>query len=198
MAHSLTLRSLTIPNPISTSSSIGTPSGLIDFYEAPNCEIFSTTQYREMVQEIDICRRILQKRLDKTHTVYTQQHIMPGATTEAAPSLDADWISLAHFSATPATESGIDDWLEKHEGGRLLGWGATRVRIASRTVDHPVYPACRPRCLLLTEWRDEPTPQARLLPRLTSTFGGAASDLEAFVDYRLYPWADEPMSVARP
>lgn len=172
--------------------------GLIDFYEAPNWEIFNTTQYREMGPRDRYCTRILHKRLDKTHTVYAQKHIMPGATTEAAPSLDADWISLARFSATPATERGIVDWLKKDEGARLLGLGATRVRIASRTVDHPIYTTHRPRCLLLTEWPDKPPPQACLLAQLTSTFGGTVSDLDAFVGCRLYPWTDEPMSGTRP
>ena len=163
--------------------------GLLDLYEIPSWDIFTAPSYQAMGPRDPYCAAILEKRLDKTHTVYREL-----APASAAP-FEADWISLLRFAAAGVETEALGDWLREEEA-RLAARGATRLRLAERATDHPVYPTRRPRFLVLAEWGERPPPARDSATRLVARFGEALADLDAFAGARLYPWPDDPRAKA--
>jgi hypothetical protein len=162
--------------------------GLLDLYEIPSWDIFTAPSYQAMGPQDPYCAAILEKRLDKSHTIYRQ---LP---PESGP-IDADWTTILRFAAAGLETEALSAWL-REEQARLAARGAKRLRLAERATDHPVYPTRRPRYLVLAEWGERPPPARDSAARLVARFGEALADLDAFAGARLYPWPDDPRAKA--
>jgi hypothetical protein len=160
---------------------------LIDFYEAPDWQIFESPAYRQIGSRDVYGPPLMAKRQDKAHTVYGYRASTAGA--DASP-LDADWIAFARFAATPQAVGKLAEALAGAAGAALIAAGARRVRLAERGRDHPRNPTYRPGCILLAEWDQAPADDAdvgRFVAAHVDTSG-----LDSFVGYRLYPWPTVP------
>ena len=75
---------------------------------------------------------------------------------------------------------------------------ATRLRFGARSSDHPLAgPSKRPRCVLLAEWNERPGKAAEIAARLKQQFADDLSGLDAYVGYRIYPWANKQVKAGR-
>ncbi len=162
---------------------------ILDLYEAESWDIFKSPEYREMGARDPYGAELMTKRRNKAHTVYAQRFVTPVVGGKGA-LLNADWVSLVRFDASEQTESDVADFLATREAARLRGLGASRVRLAHRTTNHPTNPTTRPRCVLVVEWPERPSPQAAEAKHMQDRLPGALTEVDRFVGYRLYPWPD--------
>jgi hypothetical protein len=154
-----------------------------DIYEIPSREIFNSPGYRRM-NELDVYAvDILAKRRDKAHTLYQHQYLY-SRNGKTGP-IDADWLTVFRFD-TDAADADLNGALDK-EARRLAGLGATNVRMAIRTQDHPIYTTHRPRCMLLAEWSADPGADT-LFKFLEEQFSGKMSATVKLVGKRVFPW----------
>ncbi len=166
---------------------------LCDIYELASPEIFWTDAYQN-VRKNDPHDGILQKRTDHTASIYTQRRVDGSPVGAAMEMLDADWVSMIRFDASAAAEAKLIAWIEGSEWPRLSAAGATRLRFGARSSDHPLAgPSKRPRCVMLAEWNQRPGNAAEIVARLKQQFADDLSGLDAYVGYRIYPWANKPV-----
>jgi hypothetical protein len=130
----------------------------------------------------------MEKRRDKAHTVYEQRLIQPDP---GDGWLDTDWISVIRFDAPREQDPGLDAALAEAFPA-FAAAGATRVRFAHRTQDHPRNPTHRPRCMVVMEWPHQPPVGMDLAAAVQARFGADVTRLDGFTGHRLYPWPDRP------
>jgi hypothetical protein len=161
----------------------------LDVYEIPGLEIFDSSAYERMAKNDLYAGPLLERRRDKAHTIYEQRLLAPNVV-EDGPTLNADWISVLRFNSTMAGDQlsiSLSD-----EVARAMSEGASRVRLAERTRDHPVYTTRRPHFMLMAEWTARPESGLPLLNRLPDQLSGSVSDVIPFIGHRVYPWPDTP------
>ncbi|MGF7162876.1 hypothetical protein FHS85_004534 [Rhodoligotrophos appendicifer] len=157
----------------------------LDIYEIPEWEIFTGRPYARMAEKDVYAGEVLAKRRDKAHTLYQHRQLAPeGATTEVLA--DADWVSVLRFNSSLDAED-MQAALQA-EASRLAADGATGVRFAERSRDHPVYTTHRPHYMLMAEWPERPSSEASLFDRLPQQLPGALSEITPFLGRRVYPW----------
>jgi hypothetical protein len=160
---------------------------LIDFYEAPDAGVFDTEAYKQIGPRDSYGPKLMAKRRDKAHTVYTYRASTAGAGTHR---FSADWVAFARFAATPEDAAKLGAALAGEPGASLLAAGASRVRLAERGPDHPRNPTHRPAFILIAEWDRAPPESADMDAFVAAHI--STSGLDSFVGYRLYPWPDTP------
>ena len=166
---------------------------LCDIYELTDPEIFWTAAYQN-VRKLDPHNAIIQKRTDHTSSIYTQRRIDGAPAGAPMEMLDADWVTMIRFDAPPQAEAELVAWIEGNEWPLLSAVGASRLRFGAHSFDHPLAgPSKRPRCVALAEWSERPGKAAEIAARLNDRFAGEVSRLDAYVGYRIYPWANKPV-----
>lgn len=164
---------------------------IMDIYDMDSSDVFEAAGYRDMSAVKDpYVASIMRNARREAATIYTQRLVHP-KNADLIPLLDADWVLMLRFEAAPAADRDIIGWLEDEEGPRQAALGATCLRYGWRSYNHPVLPTHRPRCILLVEW---PTRPETRLEGLNKRFGDKVGRSEAYVGYRLYPWADRPIN----
>lgn len=162
---------------------------LIDIYELPDVAVLQRPTYKGMGQRDTYAAPILEKRRDKSNTLYSQRAIAPDADGFDS-LLDSDWVSIIRFDASEEVAGAIEDAL-RTEAPRLLGGGLSRIRFAQRGPDHPSYTSHRPRWLALGEAATRPSGDATMQFLLDAVPESALSNVKPFVGYRVYPWPDD-------
>ncbi len=161
---------------------------VVDLYEADDWDILASEGYRRMKARDLHAKPACAGRTDFTHTVYVHHPDHP-ARREAR--LDADFLTLARFGATPEAEARLAAWLAGEGGAQLAGLGARRVRLLRRGRDHPTLKCRRPRCALVAEWDTAPPAEGRGLAPLPPALAAALEPDAHFAGVRLYPWPDD-------
>jgi len=170
---------------------------LCDIYELPCPDIFWTTAYKN-VGARDPHNAIIQKRTGHSASIYTQSRIDGAQAGAGMEMLDADWISMIRFDAAARVEEQVAAWFQNSEWPLLSAAGALRLRFGVHSVDHPVAgPSKRPRCIVVAEWKERPGKAADIAARVDTRFGGDVSRVDAYVGYRIYPWANTPVPGGR-
>ncbi|MSP03598.1 MAG: hypothetical protein EXR07_21550 [Acetobacteraceae bacterium] len=162
---------------------------LFDLYELPSWNLFETQRYQAMRGRDPYMDALMERRLNKAHTVYDQILIAPNAS---GPCLDADWISVFRFAVPEEADDAIVGALSRHQP-LMEAAGLTRLRYAVRGQDHPRNPTFRPRCMVVAEWAEQPPRDLGIPDILHSVAGEAISDDTAFTGHRVYPWPDRPL-----
>ena len=129
---------------------------ILDLYQAASAEVFTTPGYRAMMANDPYAAELMVKRRNKAHTVYAQHLVTPPMQMARPPCWMPTWISLIRFAASERVEAELAKLLAGDESAVAVGVGATRVRLAHRTVDHPTNPTFRPRCVLVVEMAERP------------------------------------------
>jgi hypothetical protein len=160
---------------------------VIDLYEAAAWDIVASEDYRRMKARDAHAAPACAGRTDWTHTIYNYNALLPAGRHER---LDADWISLARFDATPEAEAALAAWLLDAGEATYARMGARSVRLLRRGRDHPTLKSRRARCALLAEWADEPPSASRGLAPVPPILAGGLRPDESFAGFRLYPWPD--------
>jgi hypothetical protein len=163
---------------------------ILDLYELQSAEVFKQPRYLEMGARDSYGAAILSRRTDKSNTVYTQR-MLGGARAASGQPIDADWVSLVRFDASPASAAAFEAVLKKEEP-RLSRLGAFSIRFAERELDHPTYSTHRPRFLALADWAKQPPVEASLTALLEGAGLADVTNIKPFTGYRVYPWPDDP------
>jgi len=160
---------------------------VIDLYEAAGWDIVASEGYRRMKARDAYASAACAGRTDWTHTIYDYNGLLSAGRHDL---LDADWISLARFNATPEAEEVLAAWLLATGEAAYARLGARSVRLLRRERDHPTLKSRRARCAVLAEWADEPPSAARGLAPVSPSIAGGLQLDDSFVGFRLYPWPD--------
>lgn len=160
-----------------------------DIYEIDSLDMFDSPGYARMAERDVYAAEILDRRRDKAHAIYEQRFLAPAAAPDG-PSLDADWLSVLRFDAS-LNEDELASRLAG-EANELRRAGASRVRLAERTRDHPVYTTRRPHFMLVVEWPARPPERSAKLENALTSLGAAATEVVPFFGRRVFPWPDAP------
>jgi hypothetical protein len=161
---------------------------VIDLYEAASWDIVDSDGYRRMKARDAYAKPACAGRTDWTHTIYDYN---ARVAADRHPLLDADWITLLRFGATPEQEDAIAGWLLAEGEAAYAALGARSVRLLHRGRDHPTLKSRRARCALLAEWAEEPPAAARGDQLLPAGLARSLAPDDPFTGYRLYPWPDQ-------
>jgi hypothetical protein len=179
----------------SSCASYGAVEGgmnVFDIYDLDGPDVFTKPAYRDMASKDPYDAHVMRNAVREAATIYSQRIVPPIDHAGTIPMLDADWISIVRFEASPSADHDIVAWLNEIEGPRLRKLGAARIRFAYRSSDHPSVPSHRPRCLALAEWSERPLSAAASVDSLTKRFGHAVNNVDLYVGNRLYPWPNKP------
>jgi hypothetical protein len=167
---------------------------VFDIYDLDSADVFETAFYRDMASRDPYDAAMMRPAVREAATVYKQRVIAPADAAGAIPLLNADWLAVLRFEAAPSEDASLTAWLESVEGPRVMGLGASRVRFACRSSNHPKVPTHRPRCLTLVEWPEQPAAHALGADPLKKRFGDAVKNIDLYVGQRAYPWPNKPRS----
>jgi hypothetical protein len=161
---------------------------VIDVYEAAAWDIVTSEAYREMKARDGHASVACAGRTDWTHTIYQYN---AAVAADRHPLLNADWITLARFGASPDVEDAVAGWLLEAGEVAYAALGARSVRLLHRGRDHPTLKSRRARCALLAEWSHEPPRAGHGSAALPKNLADALDLDQPFIGYRLYPWPDD-------
>jgi hypothetical protein len=165
---------------------------VLGIYELKSVGIFHTPGYKNVQPKDHYQPPIAARITARAHTTYRQRPLYPARSTEEMEGLDADWLALLRFAASPDTEEAIIRWFRDDGGRKGFDSSARAMRIAHRDGERPASVTHRPRCIIAAECDTRPPPGAQFWEPLQRRFGSAVTDADFYVGRRVYPWPDRP------